>query len=131
MDKICLENGVVSAFGLIPGKSTIGEVANLLGACAGIESASGVSLHSFLGGNFVAAVQDGDEFVSTFILLPDIADSKYVPQTLEDAKVIFPDLKLANPEQSGLLLAECPGVKLACDMSFSAGKVLWLELHRL
>ncbi|MBC7996541.1 MAG: hypothetical protein IAF58_01260 [Leptolyngbya sp.] len=130
MDKIRIENGVVSAFGLIPGKSTIGEVANLLGACAGVQSASGVSLHSFLDGNFVAAVQDGDAVVSTFILLPDIADSKYVPQTLEDAKVIFHDLKLANPEQSGLLLAECPGVKLACDMSFSAGKVLWLELHR-
>lgn len=129
MSEISIQNGRIHLFGLSAGVSSVADVQKIFGPPTDVQSFDGGKLFAFLDGDLVAAVHDQDNFISTLNFSAEIGDGQYVPQTLEDARSVFPGLKIPEKESSGLLLAECPGVKLTCDMAKSPGKIIWLELH--
>jgi hypothetical protein len=128
MSIIQLENGKTSAFGLLPGTSTVEEIEEKFGAVQKIESIEGAQLYTFADGGIQAAREDNHLCISTLWINADTPTTKDLPQTLSQLKDIFHDLKAAERPENGILLAECNGLKVACDLTNEFQKVLWVEL---
>ncbi len=128
MSVICLENGKVSAFGLSPGTSTVEEIEDRFGAAESVETIEGAQLYTFAEGAIQAAREDNHLCISTLWVNAEAAATKEMPKTLLQLQDIFLDLKVAERPENGILLAECSGLKVACDWAGESQKVIWLEL---
>lgn len=122
------ENGKFSAFGLTPGASTVEDIEEKFGPAQNVEYIEGANLYTFCDGGIQAARPDNHLCISTLWINADCPSTKELPETLDELRNIFHDLKVPSKPEDGLILAECNGVKAACNFTQESGKVLWLQL---
>ncbi len=133
MSAIQLKNGIPSAFGLCPGVSTIEDIEKEFGAIENIESINGADLYSFSNGSIQAAKDREHSTIATLWVSCEVGPLHAMPESLAQMQQIFQDLRVAQKPENGILLAECKGVKVACDLSDQwegSQKIIWLELTR-
>jgi len=122
------ENGKISAFGLTPGLSTVEDIEEKFGPAQEVEYIEGANLYTFCDGGIQAARPDNHLCISTLWINADCPSTQELPETLDDLKNIFHDLKVPLRPEDGLIFAERKGITVACDMTKESGKVLWLQL---
>lgn len=128
MSFITYENGKASAFGLTPGTSTVEDIEEKFGPAENVEYIEGANLYTFADGGIQAARSDNHLCISTLWINADHPSTRELPETLAQMKEIFHDLGTPSKPELGLILAECKGVTVACNLTKESGKVLWLQL---
>jgi len=121
-------DGKPSACGLMPGVATVEDLEEKFGAVENVETVEGAQFYTFGDGGIQAAREDNHLCVSTVWINADRPSTKELPATLLQLQEIFRDLKVAERPENGLILAECNGLKVACNQSEESEKVLWLQL---
>lgn len=128
MNIIQRESGKVSAYGLTPGESTVEDIEEKFGPAENVEYIDGANLYTFADGGIQAARPDNHLCISTLWINADFPSTQELPDTLDDLRNIFHDLKVPSRPEDGLIFAEGKGVTVACNLTKESGKVLWLQL---